>query len=100
MSRSTLQFETVFYRMAPQLALAAAFAMLLSLLALTAKAQQANDGGQDKHLDIRSSAGDLHVAMTPTSATPDYPSIPPPASSTTMTARIARTSELPPPHSA
>jgi hypothetical protein len=61
MSRFALRFETVFYRLAPQLALAAAFAMLLSLLALTAKAQQANDGSQDKHLDIRSSAGDLHV---------------------------------------
>jgi hypothetical protein len=61
MSRFAVRFETVFYRLAPPLALAAAFAMLLTLLALTAKAQQANDGGQDKHLDIRSSAGDLHV---------------------------------------
>src|SRR5580658_9572556 len=61
MSRFALRFETVFCRLAPPLALAAAFAILLTLLALTAKAQQANDGGQDKHLDIRSSAGDLHV---------------------------------------
>jgi hypothetical protein len=61
MSRFAVRFETVFYRLAPPLALAAAFAILLTLLALTAKAQQANDGGQDKHLDIRSSAGDLHV---------------------------------------
>jgi hypothetical protein len=59
MSRFAQRFETVFYRLALQLTLAAAFAM--SLLALTAKAQQTNDGSQDKHLDIRNSAGDLHV---------------------------------------
>jgi hypothetical protein len=59
MSRFTLRFEAVFYRLALQLALAAAFAM--TLLALTAAAQQADDASQDKHLDIRSSAGDLHV---------------------------------------
>jgi hypothetical protein len=59
MSRFTLRFEAVFYRLALQLALAAAFAM--TLLALTAAAQQADDASQDKHLDIRSSAGDLHL---------------------------------------
>ncbi|HXM60150.1 MAG TPA: hypothetical protein VN950_04785 [Terriglobales bacterium] len=61
MSRSATRFQTVFCRLASQLALAAAFAMLLSLIVLTAEAQQAEDGNQDKHLDIRSSAGDLHV---------------------------------------
>jgi hypothetical protein len=44
----------------PQLAWAATFAMLLGL-SLNAAAQQTNKESQDKHLDIRSSAGDLHM---------------------------------------
>src|ERR1700674_1370970 len=58
MSRSA---KAIFYRLVPRLALAAAFAMLLSMPALLARAQQTDNGNQDKHLDIRSSAGDLHV---------------------------------------
>jgi hypothetical protein len=58
MSRSA---KAIFCRLGPRLALAAAFAMLLSMPALRAGAQQTDNGNQDKHLDIRSSAGDLHV---------------------------------------
>src|SRR6202521_1837729 len=58
MSRSA---KAIFYRLVPRLALAAAFAMLLSMPALLARAQQTDNGNQDKHLDVRSSAGDLHV---------------------------------------
>jgi hypothetical protein len=47
---------TVFYRLVP----VTAFAALLTLSASTARAQQDN-GSDDKHLDVRSSAGDLHV---------------------------------------
>ena len=47
---------TVFYRLVP----VTAFAALLTLSASTARAQQEN-GSDDKHLDVRSSAGDLHV---------------------------------------
>jgi hypothetical protein len=57
MSQSAVRFQGIFYR----LALAAAFALLLSLPALNAEAQQADQGTQDKHVDIRSSAGDLHM---------------------------------------
>ena len=56
MSRSATRFQTVFCRLAP----VAAFATFLTLSASTARAQQ-NNGNEDKHLDIRSSAGDLHV---------------------------------------
>jgi hypothetical protein len=55
MSRSTMQ-QTISLRVA----LALAFLAMLSL-SLNARAQQSDDGSQDKHLDIRSSAGDLHV---------------------------------------
>jgi len=58
MSRSA---KAIFYRLVPRLALAAAFATLLSMPVLRAGAQQTDNGNQDKHLDIRSSAGDLHV---------------------------------------
>ena len=43
-----------------RLALAAALVIVLGL-SLGAGAQQTDNGSQDKHLDIRSSAGDLHV---------------------------------------
>jgi hypothetical protein len=39
----------------------ALFAVLFGMQTFPAGAQQANEGSQDKHLDIRSSAGDLHV---------------------------------------
>jgi len=61
MSRSAARFEASFYRLAPRLALATAFAMLVSLPAMNAEAQQPDNANQDKHVDIRSSAGDLHV---------------------------------------
>jgi len=47
---------TVFYRLVPVIS----FAVFLTLSASTARAQQDN-GSDDKHLDVRSSAGDLHV---------------------------------------
>jgi hypothetical protein len=58
MSRSA---RAIFCRPVSRLVLAAAFAMLLSMPTLPAGAQQTDNGSQDKHLDIRSSAGDLHV---------------------------------------
>jgi hypothetical protein len=58
MSRSA---EATFKQMVRRLALAAAFAALLNMPGLRARAQQKENGNQDKHLDIRSSAGDLHV---------------------------------------
>ena len=59
MSRSVIRFQAI-YQLVPTLALTAAFGVLLGLSAPSARAQQDN-GNQDKHLDIRSSAGDLHV---------------------------------------
>jgi hypothetical protein len=61
MSRSAVRFQANFYRLVPGLMLAAAFIILLSLPALSAEGQQADKGSQDKHLDIRSSAGDMHL---------------------------------------
>jgi hypothetical protein len=61
MFRSAARLQTIFNRLAPQLALVAAFAILLSVPALNAQTQQTDSGNQDKHLDIRSSAGDLHL---------------------------------------
>jgi hypothetical protein len=61
MSRSAVRFQTNFYRLVPRLALATAFAIVLSVPGINARAQQADKGSQDKHLDIRSSAGDVHL---------------------------------------
>jgi hypothetical protein len=58
MSRSA---RTIFYRRSSRLTLAAAFILLVSLFVTNAGAQQTDSENQDKHLDIRSSAGDLHV---------------------------------------
>jgi hypothetical protein len=49
--------EAIFHVLA-RLALAAAFAMLLIM---PASAQEADNGTQDKNLDVRSSVGDLHM---------------------------------------
>src|SRR4029077_17222232 len=48
-------------RISSQLILAAAFVMLVTLPSSNLNAQQTENGNQDKHLDIRSSSGDLHV---------------------------------------
>ena len=48
-------------RMASQLVLASALVILVAMSLLNASAQQTEDSNQGKHLDIRSSAGDLHV---------------------------------------
>jgi hypothetical protein len=61
MLRSAARCQTLFNHRAAQLALAAAFAMLLSVPTMNAQAQQTDNANQDKHLDIRSSAGDLHL---------------------------------------
>jgi hypothetical protein len=61
MSHSTAWFQTIFNRQLPQLALAAAFAMLLSLPALNAQGQQPDNGTKDPNLDVHSSVGDLHM---------------------------------------
>jgi hypothetical protein len=61
MSHSVAWFQTIFKRQLPQLALAAAFAMLLSLPALNAQGQQPDNGKKDPNLDVHSSAGDLHM---------------------------------------
>jgi hypothetical protein len=61
MSHSTAWFQTIFNRQLPQLALAAAFAMLLSLPALNAQGQQPDNGKKDPNLDVHSSVGDLHM---------------------------------------
>jgi len=61
MSHSAAWFQTIFNRQLPQLALAAAFAMLLSLPALNAQGQQPDNGTKDPNLDVHSSVGDLHV---------------------------------------
>src|ERR1700687_3648094 len=53
--------KAILHRQVSRLALVAALAMLSSVPVLRAEAQQTDDGNQDKHLDIRSSAGDLHV---------------------------------------
>jgi hypothetical protein len=58
MSRSA---KAILYRMFSRLAPAAAFAMLLSVPMMTADAQQTDNAGQDKNLDVRSSVGDLHM---------------------------------------
>jgi hypothetical protein len=57
MSISATRLQTIFNRQF--LALAGAFALLLSTPAM--QAQQPDSQSQDKHVDIRSSAGDLHV---------------------------------------
>jgi len=60
MSRSATLCKAIFFpAVALRLPLAAAFAILLSFPGLNA--QQTDGKNQDKHLDIRSSAGDLHV---------------------------------------
>jgi len=61
MSHSAAWFQTIFNRQLPQLALAAAFAMLLSLAALNAQGQQPDNGTKDPNLDVHSSVGDLHM---------------------------------------
>jgi hypothetical protein len=61
MSHSAAWFQTIFNRQLPQLALAAAFAMLLSLAALSAQGQQPDNGTKDPNLDVHSSVGDLHM---------------------------------------
>ena len=61
MSHSAAWFQTIFNRQLPQLALAAAFAMLLSLPALNAQGQQPDNGTKDPNLDVHSSVGDLHM---------------------------------------
>jgi hypothetical protein len=61
MSHSAAWFQTIFNRQFPQLALAAAFAMLLSLPALNAQGQQPDKGTKDPNLDVHSSVGDLHM---------------------------------------
>jgi hypothetical protein len=61
MSHSAAWFQTIFNRQLPQLALAAAFAMLLSLPALNAQGQQPDNGKKDPNLDVHSSVGDLHM---------------------------------------
>jgi hypothetical protein len=61
MSHSTAWFQTIFNRQLPPLALAAAFAMLLSLPALNAQGQQPDNGKKDPNLDVHSSVGDLHM---------------------------------------
>lgn len=61
MSHSAAWFQTIFNRHLPQLALAAAFAMLLSLPALNAQGQQPDNGTKDPNLDVHSSVGDLHM---------------------------------------
>jgi hypothetical protein len=48
-------------RFVRRLTLAAAFAMLLCVPAMTVNAQQTDSGNQDKNLDVRSSVGDLHM---------------------------------------
>jgi len=58
MSRSA---RAIFERLVLQLASAVAFALLLCMPALNAKAQQADNRNQDKNFDFRSSAGDLHL---------------------------------------
>jgi len=50
--------------------LAVAFGMVAGS-ANFAAAQQNQDSGQDKHLDIQSSAGDLHLATTRMPEKPD-----------------------------
>jgi hypothetical protein len=61
MSHSAAWFQTIFNRQLPQLALAAAFAMLLSLPALSAQGQQPDNETKDPNLDVHSSVGDLHM---------------------------------------
>jgi hypothetical protein len=61
MSHSAAWFQTIFNRQLPQLALAAAFAILLSLPALNAQGQQPDKGTKDPNLDVHSSVGDLHM---------------------------------------
>jgi len=61
MSHSAAWFQTIFNRQLPQLALAAAFAMLLSLAVLNAQGQQPDNGTKDPNLDVHSSVGDLHM---------------------------------------
>jgi hypothetical protein len=53
------RLQPILNRPSRYLAVAAAFAMLLSAPAIYA--QQTDNQNQDKHLDIRSSAGDLHL---------------------------------------
>jgi len=61
MFRSAARWQTILNRRTPQLALAATFAVLLTFPMMDAQAQQPDNANQDKHLDIRSSAGDLHL---------------------------------------
>jgi hypothetical protein len=58
MSRSA---KAIPHRQVSRLALVAALAILSSVPGWRAEAQQTGDPNQDQHLDIRSSAGDLHV---------------------------------------
>ena len=63
-------------RMALQLGLKSTVVILATMSSLNASAQQAGDSNQDKHLDIRSSAGDLHVgndAVARDAGLPVYP---------------------------
>ncbi len=61
MLRSAASCQTILNYRAAQLALAATFAVLLTIPTMNAQAQQTDNANQDKHLDIRSSAGDLHL---------------------------------------
>jgi hypothetical protein len=61
MFRFAARWQTILNCGAAQVALAAAFAVLLTFPTLNAQAQQTDNANQDKHLDIRSSAGDLHL---------------------------------------
>jgi hypothetical protein len=58
MSRPATRFQAISHQLFPVLA---TFAVLLFLSAPRATAQQDDGNNQDKHLDIRSSAGDLHL---------------------------------------
>jgi len=61
MSHSAARFPAIFIRQRPPLVLTIAFAMLLSLPALIAQAQQPDNGTKDPNLDAHSSLGDLHM---------------------------------------
>ena len=58
MSRSAGMHQWIYRRQVSQAALTAAFAMMLSL---PAQGQQPENGKKDQNVDVRSSAGDLHM---------------------------------------